>query len=282
MSTTTSLLIKHITQSQKQKEVTANEGLNILDQAIAKVSTHQLIQNLGVTTQEASTWTAGATDRKVVQKITVTDDGLLTSIVVSFDSSGTGDAKGILYAINGLGEPDAFIDSTAAVTNPSAGWNTFTFASPVSVTPGDYLVGIIADFDFVLDRSASGEEVWWDDDTYSDGAADPWGTLNFQAIRLSIYAIFSLLVSNVWTMSASQMRDGMHIIEGALTANVEVVVPDRTKLYCVFNNTSGAFTLDVKTASGNGTRITQGSTVWLYCDGSDVEPITNTGGTKNP
>ena len=58
---------------------------------------------------------------------------------------------------------------------------------------------------------------------------------------------------------------------GALTANINVVVTDDEKGYWVYNNTSGAFTLTVKTNAGSGYAITQSKKAYLICDGTDVE-----------
>jgi hypothetical protein len=72
------------------------------------------------------------------------------------------------------------------------------------------------------------------------------------------------------TLTTSQASNFIQRYFGALTGNINVIVPDAVQPYVVFNDTSGAFTLTVKTAAGTGLVIGQGQTVWLYCDGTDV------------
>ena len=55
-----------------------------------------------------------------------------------------------------------------------------------------------------------------------------------------------------------------------LTGNISVIVPAVVQIYIVSNNTTGSYTLTVKTASGTGIVVSQGSTAILYCDGTNV------------
>jgi hypothetical protein len=57
---------------------------------------------------------------------------------------------------------------------------------------------------------------------------------------------------------------------GALTANINVIVPTAVGQFWVYNNTSGAYTLTVKTTAGTGIAVTQGNREILYCDGTNV------------
>jgi|SRR5882762_628742 len=61
---------------------------------------------------------------------------------------------------------------------------------------------------------------------------------------------------------------------GILTANINVVIATITKQFTVFNNTTGAFTLTVKTATGTGIAVGQGKRAILYCDGTNVVRVT--------
>lgn len=49
-----------------------------------------------------------------------------------------------------------------------------------------------------------------------------------------------------------------------------VIVPNRSKIYVVANNTTGGFTMTVKTLAGTGIVIPDGVALWVYCDGTDV------------
>lgn len=74
------------------------------------------------------------------------------------------------------------------------------------------------------------------------------------------------------TLTAVEAGNGILIFTGALTASINVIVPATpSRPWIVFNNTSGAFTLTVKTAAGTGIAVTQGRREILYCDGTNVQ-----------
>jgi len=59
-------------------------------------------------------------------------------------------------------------------------------------------------------------------------------------------------------------------LSGTLGANVNVIVPTRSKRYLVKNGCSGDYTVTVKTASGTGAIVDQGLTTAVRCDGTNV------------
>ena len=60
-------------------------------------------------------------------------------------------------------------------------------------------------------------------------------------------------------------------LTGTLAANIKVIVPTSDgREYVVFNNTSGAFTLTVKTAAGTGVGVGQGKRAIVYGDAANV------------
>jgi hypothetical protein len=62
-------------------------------------------------------------------------------------------------------------------------------------------------------------------------------------------------------------------VTGALTTNATIVIPNRSRLYRVFNRTTegGSNTTGtIKTASGSGITVTRGSVALIYCTGSDT------------
>ena|SRR5260221_12383834 len=61
---------------------------------------------------------------------------------------------------------------------------------------------------------------------------------------------------------------------GAITANINVLVAQLTKQWIVFNNTTGAFTLTIKSSSGTGITIGQGKRAIVYFDGTNVVRVT--------
>jgi hypothetical protein len=59
-------------------------------------------------------------------------------------------------------------------------------------------------------------------------------------------------------------------LTGALTANINLIVPTATGKWLIANNTTGAFTVTVKTSAGTGVVATQGTANQYYCDGTNV------------
>lgn len=71
---------------------------------------------------------------------------------------------------------------------------------------------------------------------------------------------------------ASGVNDARNMfieVDGTMPANRVVTVPANSKLYFVFNNTTGAYTLDFENAGG-GVEVPQGKRVPLYSDGAEV------------
>jgi len=75
--------------------------------------------------------------------------------------------------------------------------------------------------------------------------------------------------SNV-TLTAVEAGNGMLVFTGSLTANINVNVPATSKSWIVSNQTTGAYTLTVKTAAGSGVAVAQGKNQELWCDGTNV------------
>jgi hypothetical protein len=62
-------------------------------------------------------------------------------------------------------------------------------------------------------------------------------------------------------------------LTGALTANINLIVPTATGKWIIANNTTGAFSVTVKTAAGTGAVATQGTANQYYCDGTNVYSV---------
>lgn len=71
-------------------------------------------------------------------------------------------------------------------------------------------------------------------------------------------------------LTATEVGYARMAFNGALTANISVVVPNAESRWDVANLTTGAFTLTVKTAAGTGVVITQGFRTSLSCDAVNV------------
>lgn len=87
--------------------------------------------------------------------------------------------------------------------------------------------------------------------------------------------------SNV-TLNAAQWSRGILILTGALTGNINVIVPSAADQWIVSNQTSGAFTLTVKTAAGSGVLVAQASSYMIYCDATNVAIITTSADVSYP
>lgn len=83
------------------------------------------------------------------------------------------------------------------------------------------------------------------------------------------------------TETSTQAQNIIQQYTGLLTGNINIIMPNTVQLYVIYNNTTGSFTLTVKTAAGSGIQVAQGSNTILYCDGSNIRPgFTATIGTS--
>ena len=108
------------------------------------------------------------------------------------------------------------------------------------------------------------------------GSNNVWGTtLNTGADSFDT-AIAGTLSKSVAgsanvSLTDAEALNANHIYTGALTGSIAVHVPIKSRRYQVFNNTTGSYTLKVKTSSEtNGTTVNQGTTMVLFCDATSV------------
>lgn len=80
----------------------------------------------------------------------------------------------------------------------------------------------------------------------------------------------TITASNVTLTTAEGLEHAVFNLTGVLTGNRDLEVPDFEKPYIILNNTTGAFTVTVKTVSGSGIVVGQGSAALVVCDGTDV------------
>jgi len=92
----------------------------------------------------------------------------------------------------------------------------------------------------------------------------------------AIYA-FSLLQIDVsgsgnYTLSIAELNKTAYVFTGTLTGNRDIIVPTTVQQYWVSNQTSGSYTLGMRTASqaSPGVTVSSGARAILYCDGTDV------------
>ncbi|MDE1006994.1 MAG: hypothetical protein OSB38_15135 [Paraburkholderia fungorum] len=86
-----------------------------------------------------------------------------------------------------------------------------------------------------------------------DGSAAGW----VPGYNYGVYAVTGLTNANV-TLFPLQAAKNKITLAGALTGNVQIIFPAWTKEWVVVNNTTGAFTVTAKTASGTGIVLAAG------------------------
>jgi len=70
--------------------------------------------------------------------------------------------------------------------------------------------------------------------------------------------------------ATDEARNMVLAFTGALTAQRDIIVPTSSKIYFVRNATTGGFGLNVKTAAGTGTVVPAGTSMLVYCNGTNV------------
>ena len=106
-------------------------------------------------------------------------------------------------------------------------------------------------------------------------AADGTNTTQIASTAFVQSAVGGYLSKSVigGTVTLSDLEASNPVIgfSGTLTSNLVVVVPTTVKrLWAIYNATSGAFTLTVKTATGSGVTVAQGKRNLVYTDGTNV------------
>jgi hypothetical protein len=109
-------------------------------------------------------------------------------------------------------------------------------------------------------------------------------TVGFGQAINSIFDFDSINVpaSGNYVLSGADLNRISYRFTGALTGAVNVIVPTTIQQYWVDNETTGAFTLTIKTAGGTGVAVGQGARNILYCDGTNVVAAVTFGSTGFP
>jgi hypothetical protein len=76
-----------------------------------------------------------------------------------------------------------------------------------------------------------------------------------------------------WTLSAAEARCNYYTVTGSIGVNRNIIVPNDW-VGTVFNNTTGAFTVTVKTLSGSGVVVATVKRAILLADGTNVVRVT--------
>jgi hypothetical protein len=102
--------------------------------------------------------------------------------------------------------------------------------------------------------------------------------LEWYSLGLGQQAVFAFDYTSIdltgetspYTLAGAELNRIAYKFIGTLTANMQVVVPSTVQQYWIDNQTTGAYTLTVKTSAAAGTTVTQGARGIFYCDGTNV------------
>jgi len=161
-----------------------------------------------------------------------------------------------------------FYEITSSVQWTQAGGMP-VYNSTFSIAIGGYPNGAVL-------LMASGNGMWLstadNNLTNPDASGAGWKMLS---IAPSAYLNLSVAGAINVTLTALQVANTVINLTGAITANIAVIVPTATGEWTFSNNTTGAFTVTVKTAAGTGIVVPQGTAMVLYCDGTNVYDATS-------
>lgn len=98
----------------------------------------------------------------------------------------------------------------------------------------------------------------------------------------SLITTFTRLVKSVAggtdvTLTSTEAANNIIELTGTLTANINVIIPTTVSSTDFYNNTNGAFTIDIKTSAGTGIILPQGTRQILLCDGTNVVKAVDSG-----
>lgn len=134
------------------------------------------------------------------------------------------------------------------VTIDAAGSETVNNESTIALAPGDSITLI------------------------TDGLS--WYTLGFgqKAVFAFDYTSIDLTgQSSPYTLSGSELNRISYDFIGTLTDDMEIIVPSTIQQYWVTNDTTGSYTLGLRTSSqATPAYVPQGFSIILYCDGNNV------------
>lgn len=104
-----------------------------------------------------------------------------------------------------------------------------------------------------------------------------FGTLVEQAI-VGVQTI-SMVDAN-YTLSnlngvSDEARNPVLIVTGTNSAVRDVIAPLVTKLYWIYNNTTGGFAINIRAASGTSVSIPNGTITAVFCDGTNFSVLMN-------
>lgn len=99
-------------------------------------------------------------------------------------------------------------------------------------------------------------------------------TIGFGQSAIYAFSVLQIDISGTgnYTLSIAELNKTAYVFTGTLTGNRDIIVPTTTQQYWVSNQTSGSYTLGIRTAgqASPGVTVAQNARAILYCDGTDV------------
>ena len=159
------------------------------------------------------------------------------------------------------GDMNGILNEITAIQQWQEAGGFFFYDSAFSTTIGGYPKGAVL-------QSSSFNGLWVstveNNTTNPDTGGAGWNSLSFEGLQSVA------VVSNTATLTLLQSAYPIITITGTLTANATVNVPAQVGEWIFSNQTTGAFTLTVKTPSGTGVTIAPNSSQYCWSDGTNI------------
>ena len=99
-------------------------------------------------------------------------------------------------------------------------------------------------------------------------------TIGFGQASVYAFTVLQIDISGTgnYTLSTAELNKTAYIFTGTLTGNRDIIVPTTVQQYWVSNQTSGAYTLGIRTSAqaSPGVTVSNSARAILYCDGTNV------------
>jgi len=146
----------------------------------------------------------------------------------------------------------------------------FPWLSAVATAIGGYAVGTVL-------GSSDGSTVWFNTSANNmTNPDDPSTAAGWVSLYTYGFLTLNSLTGGTVTLNPQQAARRYIILNGSLAGNLAVVVPNTIGgRWLVINNTSGSFSVTVRTASGIGVNVPQGgfaNPMEVYGDGTNIYP----------
>jgi microcystin-dependent protein len=156
---------------------------------------------------------------------------------------------------------NGILNEITSITQWQQAGGFFPYDSSFSTAIGGYPVGAII-------QAANYQGFWLNitngNTTDPDTGGAGWTSLVFKGLQA-----ITVTTANV-TVTQLQSAYPILVISGALTGARSLILPAVVGQWIIQNNTTGAFTLTVKTAAGTGVVATQSQSTYLYGNGTNI------------